>query len=235
MARTGNPTIPLELPPPFQLRWVAGDAFTAACAAAAAGGVPGTLVVARGTLCCDMAVLLAPDRPAAQCWAALPVAMLAAADALAAIGPPLKAVTFAWPDVFVIDGGEVGRARVALGATPTPAAVPDWGVVGIELQVRSAAGTDEPGSTPGRTVLHEEGFGAATVPAIVEGFARHFLLWTHRWLEDGLALAIAHYQSRLARPDPKAVRFEPASFDLVHLGPPPRREALARSLARRAP
>ena len=229
MALNDNPGTmhQLTLPPVFRVVKVAREAFAAARAMALAGGEAGTLVIAEDAadpapLLLDLAVVLEPDREAADCYPALPIAMLAMADALAALGPPFKTVGFRWPRLLVLDGAVVGHARLALPeAEPQPA----WLVVGLELQLR--ADTAEPGRTPDRTALYEEGFGEVTPPEIVEAFARHLLLWVDRWQEDGLAWAARHYHARLVAPEPAAVRLDPLTFDLVRVGPPPSRESLA--------
>jgi biotin-(acetyl-CoA carboxylase) ligase len=218
-----------DLPPLFTVVSASRDAFWAARQLAAGGGEAGTLVVAEDREMLELAVVLEPDRRAADCFAALPVAMLALADALAAVGPPLKPVGFIWPHRLVLDGAEVGRARLAL---PKPAAdpLPAWLVVGLELRLRFGAGADEPGRAPERTALAEEGFGEVTPSAIVEAFARHLLHWVHRWQEEGLGPATNHYGARLVEPKGEGVRFDPVTFDLLRIGPPQSREGLAERL-----
>ena len=236
MDRNDNPmpadAIPrLDLPPPFVAVAVAADAFGAARGLARGGGEAGTLVVADDPTLLDLAVVLEPDRPAADCFAALPIAMLALADALAALGPPLKSLGFIWPHELVVDGARVGRARLALpGPGGADDALPPWLVVGLELRLRFTDDAAEPGRTPERTALYEEGFGEVTPPAIVESFARHLLHWVNRWQEEGLAPATAHYRARLIEPAGDSVRFDPATVDLLRIGPPPGRDGLAERL-----
>lgn len=218
-----------DLPPVFTAVTVAGDAVAAARALAVGGGEAGTLVVAASDAALDLAVVLEPDRPAADCFAALPIAMLAMADALGALGPPLKPVGFAWPHLLLLDGARVGRARLAL-PKPSDDPVPAWLVVGVEVALRLGDGLEEPGRTPERTALHEEGFGEVTASAIVGSFARHLLHRVDQWQEEGLAPAAAHYRARLVEPAADAVRVDPLSFDLIRMGPPESREGLAERL-----
>jgi|GEM_PF-2126206 len=223
---------PLTLPPVFTAVHVAADAFAAARDLAVAGGEAGTLVVADldpATTRLELALILEPDRPAAACFAALPVAMLATADALAAIGPPMKPIGFAWPDRLLVDGAEVGQGRLAL-PQPSPDPCPLWLVVGVELRWRFAEDGDEPGRNPERTALLEEGFGEVTPGEIVEAFARHLLHRVDRWQSDGLDEATGEYRSRLIDPPGRTVRFDPLTFDLLRIGPPPSRERLAERL-----
>ena len=238
MALNDNPATMhhLTLPPVFRAVTVRDDAFGAARVMAVAGGEAGTLVVAAADAVparLDLAVVLEPDRPAAECFPALPIAMLAMADALASLGPPLKTVGFFWPDRLVVDGAEVGRARLALpepNDEPPDQPLPAWLVVGLELQMRLDSDAVEPGRTPDRTALCEEGFGEVTAAAIVEAFARHLLHWVNRWQEEGLAPATQHYRARLVEPAPASVRVDPLTFDLLRIGPPPARESLAERL-----
>ena len=233
MSHDDNPVLmtaaAFDLPPLFTAASVARDAFGAARGLASGGGEAGTLVVAEDREMLDLAVVLEPDRPAADCFAALPIAMLALADALAAVGPPLKPVGFIWPHRLVLDGAEVGRARLAL-PKPSDEPVPAWLVVGLELRLRFTAGAEEPGRTPERTALAEEGFGEVTPAAIVEAFARHLLHWVHRWQEEGLGPATGDFRARLVEPDGASVRFDPLTFDLLRAGPPASREGLAERL-----
>ena len=236
MAPNDNPATmhQLTLPPVFRAVTVDEDAFASARALAVAGGEAGTLVVTadaadpapRGL---DLAVVLEPDRPAADCLAALPIAMLAMADALSALGPPLKTVGFVWPDRLVLDGAEVGAAQLALPLS-SGEPVPAWLVVGLALRMRLDSEAAEPGRTPDRTALHEEGFGEVTAADIVEAFARHLLHWVSRWQEEGLAPATRHYRARLVEPAADTLRFDPLTFDLLRIGPPPSRESLAERL-----
>lgn len=224
MRMVDNPRTELDLPPPFDAAWVAGDVLALGREAAAAGAEPGMLLIGENDALCDLALVLAPDRPRAECRAVLPLAMLAMADALVALGPPLKEVAFAWPDRLLVDGAEVGRARLALAAAESPDAVPDWGVVGLDLRLRLPPEAGEPGSMPAITALHEEGFGDVGVADIIESFARHFLHWMHRWTEEGIAPLVLHYRARLALP--AGAQLDASTFDLVHPGPPERREML---------
>jgi hypothetical protein len=234
MSDDDNPVRPatpaaFDLPPSFTAVRTSRDAFGAARGLAFGGGEAGTLVVAENRDLLELAVVLEPDRPAADCFAALPVAMLALADALAAVGPPLKPVGFIWPHRLVLDGAEVGRARLAL-PKPSDEPLPAWLVVGLELRLRFGTGADEPGRTPERTALAEEGFGEVTPTAIVEAFARHLLHSVHRWQEEGLGPATSHYRARLVAPEGEGVRFDPLTFDLLRAGPPESREGLAERL-----
>src|SRR5271169_6930556 len=89
----------LDLPPPFRavaLREV-GDAFAHAIRIAPDSGA-GTLVhVGRFDLA-EFAVVLEPEEPLRTARRTLYAGMAALGDALAALAPPEKPISFAWPD-----------------------------------------------------------------------------------------------------------------------------------------
>lgn len=200
MRMADNPRTLLDLPPPFRALWVTGDILTLGREAAERGEEPGLLLVGEDDATCDLALVLAPDRPEAACRAVMPLAMLAMADALTALGPPLKEVAFASPDGLLVDGAAFGRAWLAMAAVGAPDEVPDWCVVGLRVRLRLPHAAGEPGSTPEITALHEEGFGDVGVADLAAGFARHFLYWMHRWTEEGTGPVVRHFRARLDGP-----------------------------------
>src|SRR5215470_12640545 len=104
----------LDLPPPFRavtLREV-GDAFAHAVAIAAQDGA-GTLVHVGRFDFAAFAVVLEPDEALRTARRAVYTGMCALGDALAAIAPPERAISFDWPDAVRVDGGLVGGARLA--------------------------------------------------------------------------------------------------------------------------
>lgn len=183
---TGFSNEPLAFPPVFTpVAAGGGDAFVRALAEAKAGSGAGTLVWSQSLERFDCAVVFEPDRSLERSLPALYVAALAIADALTANGPPNKLVTFAWPQLILVDGAAVGATRMAWPEGVADDAVPEWLVVGASLRMRWPAGLDDPGRMPGETALHEEGFGEVEAPALIESFSRHLLNRTSRWIEDG--------------------------------------------------
>ena len=81
-----------------------------------------------------------------------------------------------------VNGALCGQLQVAAD-TSDPALVPDWLVVGLDLVLLQT--TEDPGETPDRTALYEEG--CADVPAeqLLESWARHVMTWINRWESDG--------------------------------------------------
>ncbi len=186
MTATGFSNEPLAFPPVFTpVAAGGGDAFARAVEEAKAGSGAGTLVWAQSLEIFDCAVVFEPDRPLERALPALYVTALAIADALTANGPPNKLVTFAWPQLILVDGAVVGATRMAWPEDAAEGELPDWLVVGARLRMKWPAALSDPGRMVGESALHEEGFGDVEAPMLVESFARHLLNRTSRWIEDG--------------------------------------------------
>lgn len=187
------------LPPAFQL--VALDrevgAFERAARAAPRGVDDGTVYWTERHDRLEMAVVLEPEAPARTTLQAAHVLMVAVGDALGALVPPGKPVAFAWPTTLLLDGALLGRVRIAMAGTAEPEAVPPWLVLGLAIGVGPLG--DDPGRMAERTSLYEEGAGDVTVAQLVEGVCRHFLLWTGRWLDEGMTPVQASWNARCFR------------------------------------
>jgi Biotin/lipoate A/B protein ligase family len=194
----------LDLPPPFRLITLreAGDAFVHACAIAGAEGA-GTLVhVGRFDLA-ELAVVLEPDAPLRTARRALYTGLCALGDALAALAPPEKPISFDWPDAVRVDGGLVGGARLAWPRDADENEPPDWLVLGAMVRIAAAAPDGEPGLAPFATTLAEEGFGELDSGRLTEGFARHLMANVDAEREHGFGETARRY---LARVPPAAGR-----------------------------
>jgi biotin-(acetyl-CoA carboxylase) ligase len=186
----------LDLPPPFRpvvLREV-GDAFAHACAHGAELGA-GTLVFVGRFDLAEFAVVLEPDEPLAAARCVFYAAMVALADALAALAPPEKPITIAWPDTIHIDRGLIGGGRLAWPERAKENAVPDWLAFGAAIRTVSTSG--EPGLHPFATALEDEGFSDVRSERLVEGFARHLMVALDRWQEGGFASVAQEYKAKL--------------------------------------
>ena len=189
----------LVLPPPYNAHWLPeGDAFDEACRLAEAEGA-GCLVWhasdgggRAGRL--DFAVVLEPDTPLREARRAFIAGMVALGDALAAEGPPERAVGFGWPGEVKFDGGRLGGMRLAVAPDTGEDAMPDWMVLGVEL-IADRDHLSEPGASPDSVSLKEEEF--ADPPAIIESFAAYLMLNFDRWKRDGFASVAARYAARL--------------------------------------
>jgi biotin-(acetyl-CoA carboxylase) ligase len=187
----------LDLPPLFRpvvLREV-GDAFAHACAHAERLGA-GTLVhVGRFDLA-EFAVVFEPEEPLASARRAFYVAMLALAEALAALAPPEKPMAIDWPDAILVDGGLIGGGRLRWPERTSESEVPDWLVFGGMIRTMSMSERD-PGLYPLATALEDEGFQEAGAERVVEGFARHLMAALDDWRERGFDAIARGYAARL--------------------------------------
>ncbi len=193
--RDGSPA--LALPPLFaavHLREL-GDAFAHAKTIAAERGA-GTLVhVGRFDLA-EFALVLEPEEPLRSARRVLYAGMIALSDALIGAAEPETAITIAWPDAIRVNRGLVGGGRLAWPAGVGEDEVPPWLVFGAMIRVQSMSG-QEPGVNPQVTALAEEGFAEVQAGAIVESFARHFMVAIDAWQESGFAALTKDYLPRL--------------------------------------
>jgi len=231
----------LILPPVYRpIACGMGDALSRATAEAKAGAGAGTLVWSQRLDRFDAAVVFEPEMPLAKARLALYAAMLSVADALGALGPPNKPITFTWPDRIHVDAGFVGGVRLVEPAGTAGTDTPDWLVAGVVLRMENPAWNDNPGKDPDRTALYEEGFGEVAVPALVESVSRHLLNWTSRWLDEGPDPMLMDWLNHLP-PDRRTgdVKhgLDPATGDLLLLHPgrtKPESRSLAGALAQPA-
>jgi biotin-(acetyl-CoA carboxylase) ligase len=187
------------LPPPYTAHWLPeGDAFAEACLRAQAEGA-GCLVwhasaggERAGRL--DFAVVLEPETPLTEARRAFIAGMVALGDALAAEGPPERAVGFGWPGEVKFDGGRLGGMSLAVAPDAGEDSVPDWMVLGVEL-IADRDHLSDPGCRHGSVSLKEEEF--ADPPAIIESFAAYLMLNFDRWKHDGFTSVAARYAARL--------------------------------------
>lgn len=191
----------LDLPPLFRgltLREGA-DAFAHACGVAAEAGA-GTLVLARGSLVFDCAVVLEPAMPLARARLALLVGMTALADALSFLAPPEHPIGFDWPDLIRLDGARLGGMRLAHAPVAGELQAPAWLVLHAGLRLTEPAGI-EAGLFPDRTSLEQQGFEEVDGTRLAERFARHLMAGLYTWQDEGLAPVAEAYLARLATPE----------------------------------
>ena len=194
----GNSVLPaLSLPPPFRLVTLreVGDAFLHAQKMAAEEGA-GTLVYVGRFDLAEFAVVLEPDEPLRTARKAFYAGMNALTDALLVHAPPEKPITIDWPDALRVDGGLVGGGRLAWPEGAAEDAVPDWLVFGG--MIRTISMTNEPGLHPLETALDQEGFEEHGASALVESFARHLMVATDIWEQDGFGALMKDYLARLS-------------------------------------
>ncbi|WP_235907641.1 biotin/lipoate--protein ligase family protein [Siccirubricoccus phaeus] len=211
--RPGLPPLP-SLFRPTALR-EGGDAFARAQERAAQDGA-GALFWVSAYARAEAAVVLEPEMPLAAARLALHAAANALADAVAALGPPERAVALRWPGLLLVEGGECGCVRLAAPPGAAPAAVPDWLVVGMELRLAFPE-RHIPGDTPGQTSLFEEGFSDALDAAeLTAAWARHLMAGLEEWQSRGPRRLIGTFLARLADAPEGARRgIEPGTGALV--------------------
>ena len=219
-----------SLPPVFRPIAGTGSAFPRILEAAQDGAGAGALAWSADEERLDVAVVFEPEQPLGAAWFAIYPLALAAADALAALGPPQVEVSLGWPDRLAVNGGTVGGLRLV--APPGPdEAPPAWLAAGLALRLRYRGCFDAPGLLRDETALEEEGFEIPGSAPLIEAFARSLLFWTDRWLAAGEAPILRHWRSRAtAGPEGDDVTLDPASGD--RLLPDGRRVPLAEALVR---
>jgi len=143
-----------------------------------------------GNLYCSL--VLRPDAPAARASQLSFVAALGLGEAIGALVPPLVALRYKWPNDVLLNEGKV--AGILLESEGSRDGALDWLVLGLGVNVVSHPDDAERPATS----LHAEGAADATAERLLEGFARCFLAWVDRWLEDGFEPVRAAWLARAA-------------------------------------
>ena len=163
------------------------DPFTKACALAALGCDSGTLVHSIGADVLRAAIVFAPETPLEQAMQVFCACATGFQNAFGALAPPEVALHLTWDGAILINGANAGHMRVAASHSD-PATVPDWFVVGFDIHLLPRD-TDEPGNTPDQTCLFLEGCADVRPLDLLEGWARHTLVWVNG-LVDGDAASL---------------------------------------------
>mgnify|MGYP001822568600 CR=1 FL=1 len=182
-----DPAAEPDFPPLFSGRRVVPG--TSALEGAVAGAATGELTAGDVIWESDparvaLAVVLEPDVTLRQAAQMLPLTMVALADCIGSLAPPQVGVMFRWPGTVTVNGARVGEVRVvAPGAAPD--AVPDWLVVAVDVGMQLGADEAEPGTSPDRTTLAEEGCAELTYIDVMGSFSKHLLTWINIWEDEG--------------------------------------------------
>lgn len=161
-------------------------AFETACARAAAGEAgAGDVLWSRNEARIEIAIVLEPEVGMETAAQMLPLCLVAIGDCLGALTPPQVGVTFTWPNIVCMNGAPAGLFHAAAAPTQGEGDVPDWMVLALDLHHKREEEDAEPGETPNRTWLSEEGGGELTHAEIIESYSRHFLTWLNMWNDDG--------------------------------------------------
>ena len=175
-----------QLPPLLTAEKVAAgtDAMAKAIARAAAGE-SGLVCFSAATHVLDMAITLAPEVDRARAMQMQATLMVALGDSIGALAPPEVGVRYRFPGAVLLNGGHAGVVRIAAAPGTDSGEPPGWVVVSAQLRLHF---TDDGGSAEYRmanTSLGEEGGGFVSRTRLVESLSRHFLVWLHRWEDEG--------------------------------------------------
>ncbi len=179
-------------PPLFEGETTQGDPFALAQARAIEGCDAGLITHAITADHLRAALVLAPEVPLAQAVSMLITCGIGFSNALGALSPPEVAVHLEWDGRIRVNGAVCGRLRLA-ASTTDPEVEPDWLVIGLEVRLLPLDDVD-PGLTPDRTSLFEEGCGEVAAKTLLESWSRHTLVWLNRWTEDGPAPLAAEWR-----------------------------------------
>lgn len=156
---------------------------------ARAGAEEGTLVWAAGSdrpgcnesrvgdLRC--ALVLRPEDPLQVAAQLGLVAAVSLGHAIAERVSPLTELHYGWPSDVLLNHGKA--ARLALSAAPADAGVPQWIVLGVDVNLQSAQDIQ---GTETASVC-QEGAVALSSARLLEDFSKHLLSWIDRWANDG--------------------------------------------------
>lgn len=229
--RRAPPRADFDLPPGFDVVALreSKDAFAHAVSIAAESGA-GTLVhVGRFDLL-ELALVLEPDETLTSARGVVYAVMNAMGDALAAVLPPEKPVTFDWPDTIRVDDGVIGGVRMAWPDDADEVEPPDWLVAAVTIRVvlPLTGGAVNPYDVTVRegTSLEIEGIEQLDSRSLTASFCRYLLLQLNGWRENGLDGAARAFLGRMP-PDRARHRVIDGNGDLVEYGVD-RREEIAR-------
>ncbi|MGI8525162.1 MAG: biotin/lipoate--protein ligase family protein [Pseudolabrys sp.] len=187
----------VTLPPPFSLVSLreVGDAFAHATGIAAESGAGTLTYVGRFDLA-EFAVVLEPDEPLRIARRAFYAGMAALTESIVANGPPEMGLEIVWPDAVNINFGLVGGGRLGWPKGVREDEPPPWLVFGA--MIRTVSMSEEPGLHPMTTALEQEGFTDLHSIRLLESFARHLMVVTDAWQEQGFGAVASGYLRRLA-------------------------------------
>ncbi|WP_106743924.1 biotin/lipoate--protein ligase family protein [Yoonia maritima] len=169
-------------PPLFTGQATVDDPMQVAVDMARQGCDAGTIVYNLSGRDLRAAIIFAPEVPLAQAMAMLPVCGIGFQNALGSVAPPEVAVHLKWDGTIMVNGAACG-ALTAQSATGVHNQLPNWLTVGLTVPLWPAH--DPPGEAPDVTALYAEGCSDITTIDLIEGWARHTLVWINRWLDEG--------------------------------------------------
>lgn len=127
-----------------------------------------------------LSLVLRPDCAAAAAAQLGFVAALALTDAIGSVAPPVVEINYKWPNDVLFNRRK--GAGILLESRLAADGALDWLVLGLGVNVKSYP---EDAEFPATSLAHEGCPPEVTVAALLPAFARHFMSWVKRWLDDG--------------------------------------------------
>jgi BirA family transcriptional regulator, biotin operon repressor / biotin---[acetyl-CoA-carboxylase] ligase len=156
--------------------------FAHACRQAQSGKLgAGDVVWSRNTARAELAIVLEPEVRLERAVQMAPLMMVALGDCIGSLSPPKVAIHYRWPNGILLNGSIAGEVRLAASRAPVDA-VPDWMVVGAELEI---AAPGEERQDWSQTSLGEEAGAEITRTDVLRSLAAHFLTWLNTWQDEG--------------------------------------------------
>ena len=177
-------TVP-QLPPLLSAEAVETGDVQAKAVARAAAGEGGLVCYATAGPLLDFAVTLAPEVDAATSAQMQHALIVAVGDAIGALAPPEVVVTYQYPGTIFFNRGIAGVITMTQGPVSTETGCPAWMVVSARLRLSGEMQAMPLEFRMENTSLEEEGAGFISRIRLLEACCRHFLVWLHKWEEEG--------------------------------------------------
>jgi len=159
----------------------------------------------RGNLYASL--ILRPDCAADRAAQLGFVAALAVGDALGAVAPSLRGLSYKWPNDVLVNGRKI--AGILLESEMSRGGALAFLVVGVGVNLAASP----PDAEFPATSLAQQGLGEVSPAGVLGAFAGHFEAWTRRWREDGFTPLRAAWRARATSlGEPIRVRLEAATL-----------------------
>jgi BirA family biotin operon repressor/biotin-[acetyl-CoA-carboxylase] ligase len=109
------------------------------------------------------------------------VACLGVGEAVGSLVPPMVPLRYKWPNDVLLDDRKI--SGILLEAKSGAEGRPDYVILGVGINVTS----HPEGTTTPAADLAELGVPGLDAAEVLQAFARHFMTWAARWVEDGFA------------------------------------------------
>jgi biotin-(acetyl-CoA carboxylase) ligase len=174
------------------------DTVKTACAMIAKQSIgAGDIVWSEDNHRLRFALVLEPEVERNKCCEMLYLVMVAFGDAAGAISPPEIAITYRWPGLVLVNEAVVGHVDLRLPESAAEA-IPDWMVASVDIAIRPERLEANPGHTPEKTTMWDEGCGEITRTELLESVSRHIVNWIHTWTEDGFKPVHQQWTGRIS-------------------------------------